>query len=164
MEMRTEGTDIRTWVTFTDVSLNGCYVEAQATYPVGTVLQMKMEANGYRVVTKGTVRVTYPYLGMGIAFTDMTEGDHQHLRALLQTLSHPAAVMAPEIVAPEITAQQPASSLPPEDRSDSVPPISDASAAMHALVEFFNHRQVLVRDEFLRILRTTQHANPKPEI
>jgi hypothetical protein len=31
--LREEGCDVRTWSTFTDVSLRGCYVEAQATYP-----------------------------------------------------------------------------------------------------------------------------------
>jgi hypothetical protein len=31
---------------FQDVSLHGCYMEVQATYPVGTILQMKLDANG----------------------------------------------------------------------------------------------------------------------
>ena len=52
-EMREEGCDVRTWATFTDVSLHGCYVEAQATYPVGTVLHMKLETNGLRLEATG---------------------------------------------------------------------------------------------------------------
>jgi PilZ domain len=68
-ELREEGCDVRTWATFTDVSVHGCYVKAQATYPAGKVLHMKVEANGIRVETKGNVRVSYPYLGMGIAFS-----------------------------------------------------------------------------------------------
>jgi hypothetical protein len=51
--MREEGCDVRTWATFTDVSLHGCYVEAQATYPVGTVLHMKLETNGLRLEATG---------------------------------------------------------------------------------------------------------------
>ena len=73
--LREDGRDVRTWATFSDVSLHGCYVEAQATYPVGTILHMKLEANGVRVETKGNVRVSYPYLGMGIAFVDMSDGE-----------------------------------------------------------------------------------------
>jgi PilZ domain-containing protein len=68
-----DGRDVQTWARFTDISIHGCYVEAQATYPVGTVLHMKLEANGAPVDNKGTVRVSYPYLGMGIAFTDVSE-------------------------------------------------------------------------------------------
>ena len=70
--MRTEGCDVRTWATFTDISLYGCYIEAQATFPAGTVLNLKLEANGIRVETRGNVRVNYPYLGMGVAFVGMT--------------------------------------------------------------------------------------------
>ncbi len=72
VELREDNCDVRTWASFRDVSLHGCYVEAQATYPVGTPLRVKL-ANGFRVETKGNVRVNYPYLGMGIAFVDMSE-------------------------------------------------------------------------------------------
>jgi hypothetical protein len=39
-ELRAESGDVRIWAAFQDVSLHGCYVEAQATYPVGTILRM----------------------------------------------------------------------------------------------------------------------------
>ena len=48
-ELREEGCDVRTWATFSDISLHGCYVEAQATYPANTQLHMKLDANGVRV-------------------------------------------------------------------------------------------------------------------
>ena len=34
-EIQEDGREVRTWATFSDISLDGCYVEAQATYPVG---------------------------------------------------------------------------------------------------------------------------------
>jgi hypothetical protein len=34
-ELREERRDVRTWATFQDVSLHGCYMEVQATYPGG---------------------------------------------------------------------------------------------------------------------------------
>jgi PilZ domain len=52
-EVREEGCDVRTWASFSDISLRGCYVEAQATYPAGTLLHMKLEGHGIRVETKG---------------------------------------------------------------------------------------------------------------
>jgi len=146
VELREEGCEVRTWAAFTDISLHGCYVEAQATYPTGTALQMKLEANGFKVEAKGTVRVNYPYLGMGIAFEDMSEGNRVHLKDLLGSISRPSAIMGPGI----------ASALPAAGPMEALPPISDPSAAIRGLVEFFESRQMLMREDFLRILRTTQ--------
>lgn len=88
-QLREEGCDVRTWSTFTDISLNGCYVEAQATYPAGRRLHMKLEANGIRVETKGKVRISYPYLGMGIAFEEVSEEDAAHLNRCLPAFPVP---------------------------------------------------------------------------
>jgi len=42
----------------------------------GRLLHLRLEANGVRVECKAaTVRVTYPYLGMGIAFVEMSDVD-----------------------------------------------------------------------------------------
>jgi len=145
-EVREEGCDVRTWATFTDVSLHGCYVEAQATYPAGTALNLKLEANGVRVESKGTVRVTYPYLGMGIAFETMSDENKDHLKRLLATLSHHCVIMGPGI----------ASSLPSNGPLEAVPSISDPATAIQALIEFFEGRQMLMREDFLRILKKSQ--------
>ena len=152
VEMRELTCDVHTWATFTDISLHGCYVEAQATYPVGTVLQLKLEANGTRVEATGNVRVSYPYLGMGIAFVNMTEENVARLRDMLSTVLRPSVIMGPGI----------ASSLPARGPLDSVPLISDPTAAIQALVEFFENRQMLMRDDFLRLLRQSQSARTKP--
>ena len=151
-EMREEGCDVKTWATFTDISLHGCYVEAQATYPVGTVLHMKLEAGGVRVETKGNVRVNYPYLGMGIAFIEMSEQGSQGLKELLGRISRPSVILGPGIV----------SALPSSAPLDGVPLISDSAAAVRALIEFFETRHMLTREDFLRVLKTSQKAPAKP--
>jgi hypothetical protein len=145
-EMREEGHDVRTWATFTDVSLHGCYVEAQATYPVGSELHMKLAANGITVETRGVVRVSYPYLGMGIAFSEMTDQDRTALKELLGTISRPSVIMGPGVA----LAQPSCGPL------DVCPPIPDPGAAVRALVEFFESRHMLTRDDFLRLLQKSQ--------
>ena len=146
-EIREDGRDVRTWATFTDISRHGCYLEAQATYPSGTILHMKLKANGIVLETKGTVRVTYPYLGMGIAFEGISEENQALLRRLLATISHPCVIMGPGI----------ASSIPSIGTPlDAVPPITNPEAAIQELVEFFESRQMLMREDFLRILRKSQ--------
>ena len=151
-EMREEGCDVKTWATFTDISLHGCYVEAQATYPVGTVLHMKLEAGGVRVETKGNVRVSYPYLGMGIAFIEVSEQDSQGLKELLGRVSRPSVILGPGIV----------SALPSSAPLDGVPLISDSAAGLRALIEFFETRHMLTREDFLRVLKKSQNAPAKP--
>jgi len=151
-ELREKGCDVRTWAAFTDISMHGCYVEAQATYPAGTVLDMKLEANGFRVEAKGTVRVTYPYLGMGIAFVDLSEENRTHLRELMGSISQSSVIMGPGI----------ASTLPATSPLGAVPQISDPQAAIRMLVEFFDNRQMLTREDFLRVLRTSQSPKTTP--
>src|SRR5258708_10686495 len=106
--MREDGADVQTWARFTDISVHGCYVEAQATYPVGTVLHLKLEANGVRVENKGTVRVSYPYLGMGIAFTEVSEETRERMKEMLGSLSRPTAITGRGIGGLEIASSLPA--------------------------------------------------------
>lgn len=153
MQICEEGCDVGTWATFTDISLHGCYVEAQATYPAGTLLHLKLEANGIKVESKGSVRVSYPYLCMDIAFSEMSEQDRGRLKELLGTVSRPSVIMGPGI----------ASSLPTCGPLDSVPLISDPAAAIQALIEFFESRHMLIREDFPAVLRQSQTGPAKPE-
>jgi hypothetical protein len=148
VQIREQGCDVHTWATFTDVSLHGCYVEAQATYPVGSILHLKLDANGERVETKGSVRVSYPYLGMGIAFTEMSDENRLRMRAMLATVAKPFLTMGPGI----------ASSLPAVAPLQALPPITDPVAALKALTEFFESRQMLMREDFVRVVRKSQEA------
>jgi hypothetical protein len=54
-----------------------------------------------------------------------------------------------------------ASSLASGGGAAAVPLITDPSAAVQALTEFFENRQTLMRDDFLRILRSSQDPHKK---
>ena len=145
-EVREDGCDVRTWATFTDVSLHGCYVEAQATYPAGTLLHMKMEVNGIRFETRGKVRISYPYLGMGIAFEEMSDENVLRLKQLLGTLSRPGVIVGPAANAPH----------PTTGPMEGTPAVTNPEAAVRALIEFFEMHQVLMRDDFLKLVKKSQ--------
>jgi hypothetical protein len=149
VELREAGCDVRTFASITDISLGGCYIEAQATYPVGTFLHLKLQANGFKVETEGSVRVNYPYLGMGLAFVDMSEENREHLKQLLCAVAQPCAIMGPGI----------APAFPTAGPLEEMPAVSNPEAAIRALVEYFENRQMLMREDFLRILR----ASPSPK-
>lgn len=144
--MREEGCDGRTWSTFTDIGLHGCYVEAQATYPAGTLLHMKLEVNGVRVETKGKVRISYPYLGMGIAFEEMSDENVFRLKQLLASLSRPSMIIGPGANSPH----------PSTGPMEGLPAITNPEAAVHALIEFFEIHQILMRDDFLKLMKKSQ--------
>ena len=95
----------------------GCYVEAQATHPPGTALHLKLEAKGIRVESQAVVRVTYPYLGMGISFEDILEENKAGLRRLLAALSHRSVAIGPGGASP------PPAGGPVEE----IPAVSDGS-------------------------------------
>jgi PilZ domain len=146
VEMRKEDCDVRTWATFTDVSLHGCYVEAQATYPVGTGLDIKLQANDVRVETKGVVRVNYPYLGMGIAFVEMSDEQRGLLKSLLGTLTYPTVVMGSSAVpSPAKAASQ-----------QSQPPSQDVAAALHKVMAFFDDHSIMTKEDFQGLLNKCQ--------
>lgn len=145
-ELREQGCEVRTWATFADISLHGCYVEAQATYPPGTVLDLKLEADGFRVESKGVVRVTYPYLGMGISFEGMSEESRSSLRQLVTRLAHRGVAIG----------AGGASSATAGNSLLDIPAISDPGAAVQALLEFFGNRSALLREDFIRIVNRSQ--------
>jgi hypothetical protein len=121
------GSEVHTWATFTNICIHGGYVEAQATYPVGCGFRLKLEANGQRVEATGNVRVSYPYLGMGIAFLEITEENKARLRNMLASLSRPSVIIGPSL----------ASTLPARGPLEAVPAIPDPKAGIQAFIDFF---------------------------
>jgi hypothetical protein len=149
IEIFPEGSDLRTWATFTDISMHGCYVEATATFPIGTDVRIKLQIQGIQVQSKGKIRVTYPSLGMGIAFVEMSEEDRSRLKELLRAISRPSVILGASFP----------SSAPARGTADPISLPADPAAALRALIGFFESRQLLMRDEFLRILRKSQPGN-----
>lgn len=142
--LREIGSGVATWATFTDVSLHGCYVEAMSGFGVGAELEIVIEVNGYRVESRGAVRVVYPGLGMGISFTRMSDANRERLRDLVRSLSQSSVILGARTGLRTPTLQN-------------SPSVKDPGAALRAILEFFEQRHMLDRDEFFRILRKSQH-------
>lgn len=147
VELRKEGTTVRTWGTFTDVSQSGCYVELQATFPPETRMELLLELNQTRVRVKAVVRVTYPFLGMGLAFTELSGEDRVLLGKLLECV---AGMSQSGLDSP--------STLGPEKRkmAQGIPTIQDHRAALDAVRRHFDHAENLSRERFWSLLRTSQ--------
>jgi hypothetical protein len=142
------GSTVATWATFADISMHGCYVETAAPLRVGAVVALKLDANGFRVEATGEVRVIYPGLGMGISFSKVSDEDRGRLRELMRSISPPSVILSSRVI--------PRSPSPPSPRSDVLPAAANPAAALQAILKFFEDRHVMGREEFLKILRTSQ--------
>jgi hypothetical protein len=151
--LREISSGVSTWATFTDISLHGCYAEAMATFRLGAKLSLTIEVNGFRVESSGEVRVVYPNLGIRIGFTTISDPDRERLRELPRLLSRPSVILAarpganPALI-PDVERFSPSSTPAMQ--------ITNSSAALQALMNFFAERHILSREEFFRILRKSQ--------
>ena len=80
----------------TDLSLGGCYVESESPFPIGTRLDLILQARGTFATAQGRVRVLHPSYGMGIEFLADTEENKSAVSGFLTFLVSQAGV-APEL-------------------------------------------------------------------
>lgn len=113
---------------------------------MGAVLRLKLDANGFRIEATGEVRVIYPGLGMGVSFVKMAEEDSQRLRDLMRSISPPSVMLGQRVTARAPSDHQPNPS----------PAVANPAAALQAMLNFFEDRHIMGREEFLRILRKSQ--------
>ncbi len=141
-EFRAEGSNVRMWGTLTDVSLHGCYIEMNSTFPLGTRITLILDAVGVRVHVQGTVRVSYPFLGMGICFTELEPAQQVQLEQLLAALA-----------AGQSSISNSASAATPADSSTHSLADVDPQAMLDELTEFFRGNHMLSRAEFYQIAK-----------
>jgi hypothetical protein len=138
-EFRVEGSDVRMWGTLTDISLHGCYVEMNATFPVDTKVDLVLKSFGIRIRIAGRVRATYPSLGMGICFADIEPGEQMQLKQLLAALSGRSTVY---------TAKSAEESGMKEALGS-----ADPRAILGEIMGFFQNHNLLSRTEFCQIAK-----------
>lgn len=71
----------------TEISRNGCYVDALNALPVGTVLNLQISCDQGTFSTKGSIIYVHPRIGMGVAFLDPPEEQLKILDAWLAGLA-----------------------------------------------------------------------------
>jgi len=144
VEFRAQGSDVRMWGTLTDVSLHGCYVEMNCTFPVETKVDLVLKSFGIRIHTAGTVRATYPSVGMGICFADIDLLEQLQLRQLLAALSGRGTVCAGK------AAEEPAA----KETLGS----GDPKIIVGEIAGFFQSNQLLSRAEFYQIAKRVRRS------
>jgi hypothetical protein len=139
LELKTDGSTIRAWATFTDISTAGCYVEMMTTFPVGTKMELQLGMRGFLVNGAVIVRATYPFLGMGIEFTNLSQNAREQLDAMIASLAAGRLL-----------------SVPPATKKVMLPAISEPMAVIDALERFFETKTSLSAEEFVRLVAASQ--------
>ena len=143
VELQADGSDVRMWGSLTDISLHGCYVEMSATFPVDTHVTLKLNSLGATVTTPGTIRVAYPFLGMGICFHSTEPGQQRALEQLIRALAGENAILHPShdhAAIPDIVAS------------------ADTELLIGEIVEFFKKNGSLSRDQFYQIAKRVRRS------
>ncbi|MBZ5614806.1 MAG: PilZ domain-containing protein [Acidobacteriia bacterium] len=144
VEFRVESSDVRMWGTLTDISLHGCYVEMNATFPVDTNVDLVMTSFGIRIHTAGRVRATYPSLGMGICFADIEPAEQLQLKQLLAALSGRSTIY---------TAKS-----PEEVSMKEILMSADPRTILGEVMGFFRNNQLLSHAEFYQIAKRARRS------
>jgi len=132
VELRANDADVRLWGTLTDISLHGCYVEMNTTFPVDTRVHLVLKSFGLRIETSGTVRATYPFLGMGILFADIKVEELRNLEQLCSVLAGRNGISGAAVA---------------KDNKDDLSSV-DPKSLVGEIEEFFRRKPLLSREEF----------------
>ena len=138
-EFRARGDSAHMWATLTDISLRGCYLEMNNTFPVNTKVDLVLKSCGVCIEVAGSVRTSYPALGMGIGFVNVKPEQQSRINKLLAALGGQSAFFrgAPER---QQAAQQPSSPSHPQ-------------TLLEEMTDFFRKHPVLSREEFNEMVK-----------
>ncbi len=143
-EFTAEDSNVRMWGTLTDISLRGCYVEMSTTFPVDTKVELVLDALGIRFRARGTVRISYPFLGMGILMTEIEPDQKLLLEQLLSALAKTTNPSQPEAT--------------PHNSANDLFVGADPIAFLNELKRFFDSKALLSREEFFRIAKLCRRS------
>jgi CheY-like chemotaxis protein len=85
----------------TDLSLGGCYVQTDAPFPEGALVDFCLRTTEHEVHTDGMVRVTHPGHGMGLEFPSRTEEQRAQVGTVIDFLRSNRDTMPELSIAPK---------------------------------------------------------------
>jgi hypothetical protein len=106
-------------------------------------MELQLGMNGFLVNGAAVVRATYPFLGMAIEFTNLSQNAREQLESMISSLSSGRLL-----------------SVPPMEQKVTLPAISEPMAVVNALEQFFETKSPLSAEEFVRLATASQKRKP----
>jgi hypothetical protein len=107
-------------------------------------VDLVLKSFGIRIETPGEVRVSYPFLGMGICFAEIEPVQQLHLKQLLAALSG-RSVVPNAMPTAEKTVKTTLASVDPK-------------SFVEGITEFFQKNETLSRNEFHQIAKRVRRS------
>ena len=140
--LKTVGTSFAIYGLVKDISESGVYIEMTAPLPVKVEITIGIKVEDVWIEAEGTVRTSYPLVGMGVHFRKLTVPNREKLAKLLEHLKKKASaengelLQKPNLFTPSRTEPGPNSNLAHPIGLDAYP-VRMLALACHALVENF---------------------------
>ena len=87
VEVRAEGSDTPIRCTTSDISLGGCYIESMYPLPVGTGVELKLQAGEETLIILANTVTSFPQVGNGFQFVKILPEDREELSAFLDAIA-----------------------------------------------------------------------------
>lgn len=87
VELRRSESAAPIFASLSDISLEGCYVEASTTLPAGCEVLFLMRARDVQIRGRATVKISNHAVGMGLEFLHLAMEDQQKLEFLVGTVA-----------------------------------------------------------------------------
>lgn len=119
-----------------DIAQGGVYVETTTPVPVNTEVYVRMNVEGVAMETPGVVRTSYPMVGMGISFQNVSSENQEKIDHLIHTIRN--RVAAPKnITEPAFEPVSPSKTRPGTQVETC--PVRMLAAACRTLAENFDN-------------------------
>jgi len=138
----------------TDLSLGGCYVQTDAPFPEGALIDFCLKTKEMEVHTDGVVRVTHPAHGMGVEFPSRTSEQRAQVGNVISFLQSNRDAMPELSISPKALVADPAQYE--ADKSQQA-----ADDMEDPLLELLRRGASLQQDDFLAEL---QHQRNPQEV
>jgi PilZ domain len=84
IEVRYEGAGVRAETRICDISDSGVFIEVLSPLSVGEKINLWFTLpDGYPIEAEGVVTQSQPTIGMGVAFTNLNQGDADRIRKFI---------------------------------------------------------------------------------
>lgn len=152
-----------------DISLGGIYLEITTPLLVGTAITVVVNILGISFEAAGSVRTSYPLVGMGIAFTNLSPQNQEKIAKMIEKIQQETPEKTDSDRYAEIAAEEPESLLPGLSLGSYA--IRDLTSACQTLASNCNRWKPLAMPSEIQELRDAlsmlQHSltdNGGPEI
>lgn len=121
-----------------DIAQGGVYVETTTPIPLNTEVCVQMNVEGIAIETSGVVRTSYPMVGMGISFQNVSSENQEKVDHIIHTIR--SRVSAPRSVTePAFDAVKPAKKQTRTGARVDDSPVRMLAAACRTLAESFDN-------------------------